>query len=439
VQESWRFVDTTAAEREWFRDLDATLALARDPVGEPNRLRSVKRARIAGRDYFLKVFERTQPKNRLRNRCTAPRADLDAERELAVALALAERGVRTARPIAIGRRGPASFYLCAGLDGTSLRQLLAEGRCDDDLARRAARFAGSIGRLGVILPDLSADHLFVATGTDGAPEFAVIDLHNGRLARTPTRRDLVRALRHTARSVLGLTIARARAIAWAVRFVAAAGRRDAIRAVLRRLSPFDTHGRYDVPGRSRAYRQRDPARARREVELLLRVWPGRPRDNVLDVPCGVGRVSQALVAVGARCVGADRSRAMLAELRAADHQRMPLVQSDARHLPFADRSFDGVVVFRFLHHLTDETAQAVVAEAARVADRFVVVTFFHPVSLHGLRRRLAAAAKGRPPTRFAIRYGRLRTWLSDRGFEPVGHAAERPFAREFWVAAFERR
>jgi SAM-dependent methyltransferase len=86
--------------------------------------------------------------------------------------------------------------------------------------------------------------------------------------------------------------------------------------------------------------------------------------RVLEVGAGAAQCSRWLVTRGARVVASDLSAGMLAHARRADG-RLPLVQADARQLPFADGSFDvaftayGVVPF-----VADPAS--VMAEVARV-------------------------------------------------------------------------
>jgi SAM-dependent methyltransferase len=355
-----------------------------------------------------------------------------------VALALRARGFATARPVAVGRRDGSSCYLCAELTGRSLRALLASGGLAAATARAAARFAGDLLKSGVVLPDLSADHVYVldAHGEDdgGSPAFAVLDLHNGRLGE-PTTRDLRRILRHLRRSVRGLPVSRRLALEFALVLLRRAGRRDAARALLSAQPPWTTHDRYDAPGKSGAYRTRDRGRHQRELACLQRVWPADP-GRVLDVPCGTGRLTPFLREHGAAgVVGADRSRAMLHE----GGDGTPRVQADALALPFADGVFDTTVSFRFLHHLDPATARRFLGELARVTRRHLVVSFFHPVSTHGARRSLAHLLRNEPRTRHTLSPGRLTRWLGEEDFEPLSWAAESPYLREFWVACFKRR
>lgn len=99
--------------------------------------------------------------------------------------------------------------------------------------------------------------------------------------------------------------------------------------------------------------------ARTAVLDGLQLAAVRGHARVLEVGCGTGRL---LVQVRAPvAIGVDVSAAMLAQARA---RGLEVLRADAHALPFADRSFDGIVagkgVFRYL-----DAARAF-AECARV-------------------------------------------------------------------------
>jgi hypothetical protein len=187
---------------------------------------------------------------------------------------------------------------------------------------------------GFSLPDLSADHVF-AERHDGGWQLAVLDLHNGGVGAPgrPTRKLLARVLRRYARSVRGLPLLRRPAIVFATRLLRAAGAPRALRRELVRATPAaGTAFRYEQAGKSNAYAARNPRRAARERALLERIWPGRPGETVLDVPCGTGRLLPFLHERGHGVVLADGAVAMLRQAR-ADHGPERLVQADALALP----------------------------------------------------------------------------------------------------------
>ena len=96
-----------------------------------------------------------------------------------------------------------------------------------------------------------------------------------------------------------------------------------------------------------------------------------PEDRVLDVACGTGLISAALVSRwGCHVVGLDQSAPMLDRARAkaaADPRlatRVSFVEGEAERLPFADDEFDHLT-FAYLLRYVDDPA-ATLRELARV-------------------------------------------------------------------------
>jgi SAM-dependent methyltransferase len=115
---------------------------------------------------------------------------------------------------------------------------------------------------------------------------------------------------------------------------------------------------------------------------LLQGFPGS--GSVLEIGCGTGHFSRWLDDQGLAAVGLDLSPAMLAEAQALGGA--PLVQSDARRLPFADGAFDLTALITTLEFL--EQPQEALAEALRVARRGIILGVLNRWSVVGLRRRL---------------------------------------------------
>ena len=108
--------------------------------------------------------------------------------------------------------------------------------------------------------------------------------------------------------------------------------------------------------------------------------------RVLDVGCGTGGISRAVAAAtGAAVTGYDISERFIAEARrrgGPSAGRVEWVVGDAARLPFADGSFDRVLLSMVLHQVPD--AQAAVREAFRVlsADDLVLVRTIAPEDAH---------------------------------------------------------
>lgn len=442
VPTTWQLFTKDPDELATFASLASVLALPNEPAGPPNRLRHVVRIEHAGQNYYLKTFRKTQWKNRVHFLLSKPRASDDADRERKVTDALRARGYQAPRPVAYGRDGHASYYLCAQLPGISLAERMRAGEVDKELAHQLARHCGTLLADGFQLPDLSADHVYpgVDDGVEAHQQPAVLDLHNGGTgSKAPTRKVLRRVLRRFARSVRDLPVDRAIAMAFAVRLLRSAGTaRLQRRQLLTAAQPFGTAARYEQAGRSRTYADRNPKRAATERRLLERIWPGCKGETVLDLPCGTGRLLPFLRHFEHRVAQSDGALAMLKQATEQNTASELVVQSNALQMPFGDASVDGVVMFRFLHHLPPDAAKAAIQEACRVARRFVVVSFFHPCSVHHLQRRLHQLL-GTPATRFAMSLTTIKKIARQNGFQLHRSTAQLPFARDLWVASFTSR
>jgi len=99
------------------------------------------------------------------------------------------------------------------------------------------------------------------------------------------------------------------------------------------------------------------------IEPLLDATGVREGSRVLDVATGPGYAAAAAAARGADVVGLDFSAAMLATAR-RQHPALDLREGDAENLPFADGTFDAVVMSVGLLHMP--RPERAVAEAFRV-------------------------------------------------------------------------
>ena len=110
------------------------------------------------------------------------------------------------------------------------------------------------------------------------------------------------------------------------------------------------------------------------MTLLTGLMP-RKGMKVLDLACGLGRVSAPLALSGATVIGVDNAFAMAQAarqktVRAAKSERVKVragfAQGFSGALPFGDRSFDAVLCLGLLEHLPAWLQTATLAECMRV-------------------------------------------------------------------------
>ena len=144
--------------------------------------------------------------------------------------------------------------------------------------------------------------------------------------------------------------------------------------------------------------------------------------TVVDAGCGAGGLARHMVARGARVVALDPDPVQARELHRGLGRETGIrfVETGAEAMPCADRSVDGVVFGKSLHHVPVARMSAALAESCRVlkADGFLYVlepeiegaysTLSRPFHDETAERRAASAAlESCAAPRFARR-GRLR-------------------------------
>src|SRR5689334_3953253 len=103
-----------------------------------------------------------------------------------------------------------------------------------------------------------------------------------------------------------------------------------------------------------------------ETSTLLSSLKPRRGMKVLDLACGLGRVTAPLAASPAKVFGVDNAMAMLRAARTKTRRRASFAQGFSGTLPFADRSFDAVLCLGLLEHLPAWLQKATLAECMRV-------------------------------------------------------------------------
>jgi SAM-dependent methyltransferase len=109
-----------------------------------------------------------------------------------------------------------------------------------------------------------------------------------------------------------------------------------------------------------------PAALATWMTAFARHLPARRPLSVIDLGCGIGRLTPALAgAFGGPVVGLEPAAKMLAQARsAAAHPAVTYLSGQAESLPFPAGAFDAAVLYFVWHHVTGRAAAA--AELRRV-------------------------------------------------------------------------
>jgi ubiquinone/menaquinone biosynthesis C-methylase UbiE len=152
-----------------------------------------------------------------------------------------------------------------------------------------------------------------------------------------------------------------------------------------------------------------------------------PVEQLLDVPCGFGRLLDLFGAHAGEVVEADFSPSMLAlnrELHGDDAAQY--LECSALEIPRPDGCFDAAVSIRLSHHLdAHDDRLRHVRELCRVSRRFVVLTFFSGTSLKNRLRRLRGRWNHKRPKNTLLPQ-EVREEFARQGFRV---AAMKPLAR----------
>ena len=127
----------------------------------------------------------------------------------------------------------------------------------------------------------------------------------------------------------------------------------------------------------------------READRLARLLARSPSAEILDVPCGAGRLALPLAERGYRLTGVDQSWEFLGHARSLDiSQQVAWEHRDMRDLPWPER-FDGAFCLGNSFGYLDDEGNVAFLQAVRAAlkpgGRFVLET---PMVLENLLNHL---------------------------------------------------
>ena len=108
-------------------------------------------------------------------------------------------------------------------------------------------------------------------------------------------------------------------------------------------------------------------------------FPFEKGDKILDIGCGNGKTSYALMEAGYEVTGMDISEAAVNSCKKIYGDVMNVICASSESVPLDDESMDGVVMVHIFEHLTEDEMKASVAEMDRILKRNakILVRVFH--------------------------------------------------------------
>ena len=194
---------------------------------------------------------------------------------------------------------------------------------------------------------------------------------------------------------------------------------------------------------ARKYQVRKEAKHRAEMRMIDRAFAVVPKTHrVLDVPCGGGRVTIHLAKKGYNVSAADLSDSMIGIAReniAKEKLNCSVERQDIEKISLPDRAFDSIVSFRLFHHFPAlEIRQRAVNELCRVARKYVALSYFSPLSVTSVKRKVRAALGGKKSDKHSTSLSEVENYFRSAGFRLVKDFAQVPLIHTLHLALFER-
>lgn len=209
-----------------------------------------------------------------------------------------------------------------------------------------------------------------------------------------------------------------------------------------RADGYRGRSKYDQ-ATARQYQNVNERKHRAEMRMLDRVFAHIPPNlNVLDTPCGGGRVSAHLALKGHTMHAADLSDAMIEIARenlGAQGIECPVSKGDIERLGFSDGQFDTTVCFRLFHHFPNPSIRRrAVDELCRISRQYVALSYFSPNSVTSVKRKLRVAFGGKRSEKHSTPLREVEQYFAQCGFRLVRDVAQLPLLHTMHVALFER-
>ncbi len=113
------------------------------------------------------------------------------------------------------------------------------------------------------------------------------------------------------------------------------------------------------------------------IRPIIKAMDAQPGDRILDAGCGFGFLSKYFADCNYTGIDLATDRIDWAIENFGENSNKKFIASDICRIPFENKSFDKVVCYGLLHHLSDEAAKVCLTELVRITEKRIV--FADPV------------------------------------------------------------
>ncbi|TIR21946.1 MAG: methyltransferase domain-containing protein [Mesorhizobium sp.] len=144
--------------------------------------------------------------------------------------------------------------------------------------------------------------------------------------------------------------------------------------------------------------------------------------QILDIPCGTGKLADVLIRHNCQVMAADISMEMMALAKTAYEGRpgfQGFVRCDVTQLPMANESFDTVICLRLIHLIPPHLRRKIINELARVTSRRLIVSYGLASRFQRIRLKLRNSITGRVSAPHPVDFSVAREDFSQAGLKLV--------------------
>lgn len=175
-------------------------------------------------------------------------------------------------------------------------------------------------------------------------------------------------------------------------------------------------------------------------KIVRRVVKEVSQPEVIDVPCGTGRITELLLKMGLKVTGADISREMIevAQTKCQQYEtRIHFRQLDLDAADLPENEYDLVTCIRMLHHLNSSTRKGIFKSLSRMSRKYVLVNVSFSSPFYRLRRQLKCWL-GQGISRESSTWAQILEETSEAGLKVAGWSFIARYVSEDLILLLEK-